>query len=194
MKTNFQKAKLAVCFDQASGVGSAMKIPISMSLYEAYQKETGNNLRDAIANSSTGVRSSVDNIIIPFEVAKRRLFGPPITSIIEKVTHLMDKIRKLENLDYMMLVGGFGQCSLLQEALYEAFRHRTTVLLPLEAQVAVIRGAVRYGQDPSVIHSRRLGLTYGQNIYKPFDTKEHDEEHEAVVDDVRYAKDAFLVF
>ena len=36
------------------------------------------------------------------------------------------------------------------------------------ASVAVLRGAVLYGLDPSIVHVRRAMKTYGIGVIKPF--------------------------
>ena len=41
--------------------------------------------------------------------------------------------------------------------------------------VAVLRGAVLYGLDPSVVYVRRAMKTYGIGIIKPFLQGEHPE-------------------
>ena len=41
--------------------------------------------------------------------------------------------------------------------------------------VAVLRGAVLYGLDPSVVYVRRAMKTYGIGIIKPFVQGEHPE-------------------
>ena len=41
--------------------------------------------------------------------------------------------------------------------------------------VAVLRGAVLYGLDPSIVHVRRAMKTYGIGIIKPFNKAVHPE-------------------
>ena len=47
--------------------------------------------------------------------------------------------------------------------------------------VAVLRGAVLYGLDPSVVYVRRAMKTYGIGIIKPFLHGEHPEGKQNLV-------------
>ena len=102
------------------------------------------------------------------------------------------------SLKHLFLVGGFAESPILQEAIRKEFgrimhvvipqviyrnitfirNHRiifTVYSYPLTiyihskgASVAVLRGAVLYGLDPSVVHVRRAVKTYGIGVIKPF--------------------------
>ena len=51
------------------------------------------------------------------------------------------------------------------------------VIEPKESNLAVIRGAVRFGLNPLVIASRKADATYGIITSVPFDPKIHDKAH-----------------
>ena len=50
----------------------------------------------------------------------------------------------------------------------------TKVLIPCEAQLAVLKGAVLFGHNPTEITARIARKTYGYELHKKFDPKIHD--------------------
>ena len=93
---------------------------------------------------------------------------------------------------HLFLVGGFAESAIVQEAIRAEFGHAMNVIIPqvrlreLQVEssvlclfalqgvgVAVLRGAVLYGLDPSVVHVRRATKTYGIGVIKPFNEEEH---------------------
>ena len=51
------------------------------------------------------------------------------------------------------------------------------VIIPLEAAWSVLRGAVIFGHDPSLISERRSKYTYGLPVFDKFDPMIHDEKY-----------------
>ena len=49
------------------------------------------------------------------------------------------------------------------------------VIIPQAVGLAVLRGAVLYGLDPSVVNVRRATRTYGIGIIRPFDPDRHPQ-------------------
>ena len=49
------------------------------------------------------------------------------------------------------------------------------VIIPLEAAWSVLRGAVIFGHDPSLIRERRSKYTYGLAVFDKFDSMMHDK-------------------
>ena len=102
------------------------------------------------------------------------------------------------SLKHLFLVGGFAESPILQEAIRKEFGRIMHVVIPQVtnrnrkyiqnhriiftgdnfpltisihskgASVAVLRGAVLYGLDPSVVHVRRAVKTYGIGVIEPF--------------------------
>jgi len=100
----------------------------------------------------------------------RSLFASTTKKIVKLVEkHLgQDGIGKV---DYLFLVGGFGESKLLYRRLVERFEGAEAgkVLNPPWAGAAVLRGAASYGLDPSIIRARRAKKTYGVDCYQVFE-------------------------
>ena len=74
------------------------------------------------------------------------------------------------------MVGGFSECKLLQDAIRSEFERSSQrkVLVPSEAQLAIIKGAVLYGHQPQEIGSRISRFSYGFEYNPAFDERIHD--------------------
>ena len=131
-------------------------------------------------------------IIIKHEKAKN-LFAEQISHITCHVKTLMSD-SKLDKLDYIILVGGFGDCKMLQEACEKEFSHFAKILIPMEAQLAVIKGAVLFGHDPLQIHSRIARFTYGKKVLYHFDEKQHDISKKKTYNSIDWCDDCFEIF
>lgn len=70
---------------------------------------------------------------------------------------------------------------------------RYKILVPLDATIAVVQGAVMFGQKPRVIDSRIMSTTYGFHIYRPFNPRFHPIEKKYDVEDGSWCKDCFEV-
>ena len=80
---------------------------------------------------------------------------------------------------------------LLQEAVREAFEAPMyRVLVPEEAYLAVVKGAVMFGQKPNIVTERALAETYGTDVCKPFEECDPQEKC-VVVEGVRKCNDRF---
>lgn len=80
------------------------------------------------------------------------------------------------NISTIILVGGFAESEMLIEGIKSNFPKMRTII-PQEAAWSVLRGAVIFGHDPSLIRQRRSRYTYGIHIFEKFDLSKHDEKY-----------------
>lgn len=85
-----------------------------------------------------------------------------------------------------MLISNICFCILISSTRYK-------ILVPLDASIAVVQGAVMFGQNPHAIVSRIMSTTYGFDTNHPFDPKCHPMEKRHVVEGVAWCKDCFVV-
>ena len=80
--------------------------------------------------------------------------------------------------DTIYLVGGFGGCKYIHGYIKAALKTdeyaNTAIVQAEESFLTVARGAVRYGENPQVITSRKADATYGIVTSVPFVRGEHD--------------------
>ena len=88
-----------------------------------------------------------------------KLFDPVSTSIAD---HLKTIFAMFDSIDYLILVGGFAECRLLQLRLRREFEEAggVQVIVPRQCSLAVAKGAVLLGHRrilagvPTVAHSK----------------------------------------
>ena len=124
--------------------------------------------------------------------ASKSLFTPIFTTI---TTHVGEILRnpKLRGCRLIFMVGGFSKSKLLQDEVKKNFeRNGTNVLVPSEAQLAVLKGAVLFGLFPTEIKVQIARKTYGYGACDPFDPKIHDPKRKFTDEtETDYCKDVF---
>ncbi|XP_048728151.2 heat shock 70 kDa protein 12B-like isoform X2 [Ostrea edulis] len=116
-------------------------------------------------------------------------FQPACDGIIKHVRELFQS-PKVRGVKKILMVGGFSESFILQEAVRKAFPE-CQVIVPQEAGLAVLRGAVLFGDNPKLIDSRIAKYTYGVDMSVEFNATEHKESKKHFADDVAYCTDVF---
>lgn len=99
-------------------------------------------------------------------------FAQSVQKIIEHLKKLFQQ-KHGKGISTIILVGGYAESLILIEGIRSFSRMHT--IIPQEAAWSVLRGAVIFGHDPSLIRQRRRKYTYGFCIYRKFDSAKHDE-------------------
>ncbi|KAL4230424.1 Heat shock 70 kDa protein 12A [Mactra antiquata] len=183
---DFEIKKRAVGPDRDSKV--TFKMPVA--LLTMVQQIRNKTLDETIKNTkyASDVKSTGDKLRVNQKVAKG-FFHASMRSIINHVEDLL-RDPSCRNIDAIVMVGGFSESPLLQHEIKQNFR-RTQIIIPNEAGLAVLKGAVIFGHRPSVIASRVSKYTYGINTNTIFDSNEHLQSKSQYVDGVQYCKDKF---
>ncbi|XP_053375355.1 heat shock 70 kDa protein 12B-like [Mercenaria mercenaria] len=80
--------------------------------------------------------------------------------------------KKMKNVISVLLVGGFGESKLVQKEMQERIQNKR-IIIPNEAGLVVLKGAVRFGHSPDIISSRIMSYSYGFKISEKFDERKH---------------------
>uniref|UniRef100_A0AAU0MUJ9 Heat shock protein family A member 12 variant X1 n=1 Tax=Urechis unicinctus TaxID=6432 RepID=A0AAU0MUJ9_UREUN len=186
LMSSFEQRKKGFRPDQSE----TTNIQLTYQLASKYQEFTGNKLKDALKTSNvSGV--SVNNGMLRISCEKmKELFQPCIDGIISHVDQMLKNI-KLEKIEYILMVGGFSESPVLQQAMLSAFRQRAKVLIPHEAGLSVIKGAVLFGHDPLSITTRISRRTYGIKCQRTFNSEIHSYRKMRTVNGVDKAVDIF---
>ena len=123
----------------------------------------------------------------------KRLFLPVIEDIKKHLT-LLQRNPQLSKVKTMLLVGGFADSALLQKEIKSEFSRRSRVLIPNNAAIAVVQGAVMFGKKPSKITERVMQTTYGAACSRDFIQGFHREEKKFVADGIENCSDLFCLF
>ncbi|XP_062596294.1 heat shock 70 kDa protein 12B-like [Saccostrea cucullata] len=111
-------------------------------------------------------------------VIMRGFFENSINDILDHIKTLLERYK---NVKHILLVGGYGECTLLQEAIRKKFRNKT-LIVPQDCGLAVVKGAVLFGHKPERMSSRILRYSYFTNLRQDFDPSIHDIKRKAISD------------
>ena len=131
------------------------------------------------------------DFILPYSTL-RTFLSFVIAGICEKIKETINDIPG-QKIEKIILVGGFANCSLLQETVKQNFQP-LPVIISNEPWLSVVKGAVIFGKDKDIIYSRVMPYTIGVEVMDYFDKAIHDEQHKMVTDKVEYCAKAFYRF
>ena len=128
--------------------------------FHSFLTERGSSAKEAIAAmNNSDLKCSRGALAIKYPEV-RKLFQPVFENIAD---HLETVIGDVGGVEFMILVGGFATCDLLQTYLRERFEEPFSlrIIIPPQCSLAVVMGAVLFGHDPAEIVSRRVRYSYG---------------------------------
>lgn len=125
--------------------------------------------------------------------AFRDLFKNTITEIIKLVEKLLND-KKLSDMNTILMVGGFSECELVQEAIRKAIGKPRKLIIPEEAGLAVLKGAVLFGHQPKVVSQRIARYTYGIQSWPDWDPDMHPETKKVNINGQVRCKDVFFKY
>ncbi|XP_045173653.1 heat shock 70 kDa protein 12B-like isoform X2 [Mercenaria mercenaria] len=144
------------------------RIPASLS--ELCCEMTGKDLKTLILQSpfSGQIRVATDKLKVHADVV-REFFHPSVKNIIDLVVSLLKEPPALGCVAILM-VGGFSASSMLQERVRKEFPN-LRIIVPEEAGLAVLKGAVIFGHEPTAINERIIRYTYGTGSIHKYDKR-----------------------
>lgn len=149
-------------------------IKLPSSLMETWAVMRTKTLKDAIEESMyTGrVALAADKLKIDSDLLKG-LFRDPLEHLVEHIKEIMNQ-PVAKDTNAFLLVGGFSESPIVQETIKARFpKHR--VIIPQDAGLAVLKGAVLYGHRPKLISVRVSRVTYGIGISRMFGKGDPEE-------------------
>ncbi|XP_052819966.1 heat shock 70 kDa protein 12A-like [Mya arenaria] len=168
---------------------------LSVSLRDLADKHFKHSVEERIA-----AMDIQENSITPKGKDKLKIVGTLIQSwfkgsidlLIQHIKSLLAEA-KMEHVHTIILVGGFGESPFVQERMRNKIAG-VTLIVPQEAGLAVLRGAVRFGHNPSIVSSRIMKYTYGLRGYDTFDEKKHANEKKIWMNERWVVSECFIVF
>ena len=166
---------------------------ISAALREAFEKHEKRTLKEKIESLSYGsaleLRGS-EKLRLENQLIKS-WFDVPLDQMTQHVKDIL-KEPNMENVANILLVGGFGESSYVQEKLASELMNKR-LIVPKEAGLVVLKGAVRFGHNPGLVSSRILQYTYGFKGRVRYDSKQHSESDLVIVHGEKRVRNAFIV-
>ncbi|KAH3843689.1 hypothetical protein DPMN_117217 [Dreissena polymorpha] len=162
----------------------ALQFPIELG--EMYLEDVDQTFQSALHETpfEGKVQCIADKFIIVEELAKT-FFDDTIEQIVITADNLL---KKVPNMNSIILVGGFSESPYLKSVMRRRFGDMITI--PLEPSQAVLNGAVVYGHRPLAIAERVCKYTYGIGRMMKF--KPHHPAHRKVkIDGLDYCDGIF---
>ncbi|PRD23979.1 UNVERIFIED_CONTAM: Heat shock protein 12A [Trichonephila clavipes] len=190
---------LMVAFEARKRNASPFKItPINIALpfsfVHHYKKMKNNTVETAVKKfASKEIKWSSQGMLRLEPSGMFNLFQPTLDAIRMHVQHVLDSCES-GTISYLFLVGGFAESAILQKSIRDAFSDRLKVIIPQGVSLAILKGAVQFGIDPTVVSSRRSRLTYGVGVLNRFIHGTHPTEKLVVKDGVEWCADVFDKF
>ncbi|XP_052276645.1 heat shock 70 kDa protein 12A-like isoform X2 [Dreissena polymorpha] len=169
------------------------KVPIALNdLFKAkHGKDIKEHLR-SLPKFQDKITWISDKLRMDAEVAKG-LFKEACTSAASHLEALFMRA-EVKDVDTVLMVGGFSESPMLQKYVQDAVPSSKKFIIPNEAGLAVLKGAVIFGHSPLVIKERRSRYTYGVRSSIPFQVGKHPESKKFRSDDGNdYCSDIFDV-
>ena len=188
MMQNFEKMKRKI----AQTKTDIFSFKLTSSICNIYKEVLEVDLKDAFENNicSRGAKLEGSRLLdIPNTVINGML-----EEVCDDVTKIVSDFMQLEcvkDIDCIIMVGGFSNVDILKKKI-ESLRRDLPVMVPEEAELAVLKGAVLYGWYPDYLTRRRSKKTYGANLRQRFDAVKHDDKYKCFDDDgVAFCKRSF---
>ncbi|KAK3593606.1 hypothetical protein CHS0354_018704 [Potamilus streckersoni] len=170
----FEFVKRQIKLDMTDKPKVRVKIPVSF--YDIFKNQRNKSLKESLAQTGQyagKIECLADKLIIDAEVMKS-LFKKNIDNIVEHIQDVLGEL-PVRGTKILFLVGGFSESLIVQESIRRRFSNMK-VIVPFDAGLAVLKGAVIYGHKPLSIASRMCRLTYGIAVSKLFQAGQPEEK------------------
>ncbi|XP_019623427.1 PREDICTED: heat shock 70 kDa protein 12A-like [Branchiostoma belcheri] len=189
-----ENVQLMADFEMKKRSAADASVQLNYCLVKFLESTLSQNIAAIVSDSRTeGVRFSNGLLRLSKEVMYS-LFQPVLEQIMAHIQSLLTN-PKLRNIKTIFLVGGFADSPLLWKAVVAAVPDRKVrVLVPEEACLAVIKGAVMFGLNPNAIRERVSARTYGVRSMTTFIEGLHPPQKKVVAHGLVLATDIFNNF
>lgn len=151
-------------------------VTLPLRLLELFKNETDETLEEALPQTryANTVAYTAGRLRVKPEVFKE-FFSDALQGIIQHIREIMGSFPE-ESLSKILLVGGFSESPMVLKAIRELFPTKK-VIAPADPGLAVLKGAVLFGHDPSVICSRISRYSIGLEVNVPFIEGLHPDKY-----------------
>jgi hypothetical protein len=166
-------------------------IKIPARLTEMFETMTKKKAADAVKNNTdfqgkvtyTAGKLRVDSSVM------KSWYDESCNQTVKHVKELF-KNKASKGVETILLVGGFSESPMMQESLRVNFPDKR-LIVPEEAGLAVLKGAVLFGHNPITIVSRVAKCSYGIRVYRDFKAGVHPDNKKVQVGKRVKCKDVF---
>ncbi|XP_013413356.1 heat shock 70 kDa protein 12A isoform X2 [Lingula anatina] len=174
--------------------GNHLNVSLPFSFIDYYKKYKGNQVENAIRKyGDKEIRWSTQGFLRLSPEAMRRLFFPTLERIKQAVGDVLNH-PNVKDVKYLFLVGGFAESPMLQQDIRREFGHLLKVIIPQEVGLTILKGAVLFGLDPTVVQVRRSRMVYGIGVLNRFQPGKHPKSKKITKDGADWCTDVFDKF
>uniref|UniRef100_A0A672GTE7 Heat shock 70 kDa protein 12B-like n=1 Tax=Salarias fasciatus TaxID=181472 RepID=A0A672GTE7_SALFA len=171
------------------GRANALNISLPFSFIDYYKRHRGQSVEAALRRSNMNiVKWSSQGMLRLTQEAMNELFQPTIINIVKHIEELMAK-PEVRGVRFLFLVGGFAESPMLQRAVQKALGRTCRIIIPHDVGLTILKGAVLFGLDPTVVRVRRCPLTYGVGVLNRFVEGRHPRDKLLVKDGREWCTD-----
>ncbi|XP_071140602.1 heat shock 70 kDa protein 12B-like [Mytilus edulis] len=152
-------------------------VALNTMCQEVHKKDLQSVLKSS--SYSEEIKLTHDKIRMSLEFFKD-LYIPSINNVITLMKEILGE-KTLKGVTHLLLVGGFSDCQFIKDAVNTEFPEKR-IIIPEEASLSVLRGAVLFGHKPEYIQSRIMRCSYGVKTNVPWDNRKYDEKHYVVME------------
>uniref|UniRef100_A0A665UV94 Heat shock protein 12B n=1 Tax=Echeneis naucrates TaxID=173247 RepID=A0A665UV94_ECHNA len=173
----------------APGRANALNISLPFSFIDYYKRHRGQSVEAALRKSNMNiVKWSSQGMLRLTQEAMNELFQPTIVNIVKHIEELMAK-PEVHGVRFLFLVGGFAESPMLQKAVQKALGRTCRIIIPHDVGLTILKGAVLFGLDPTVVRVRRCPLTYGVGVLNRFVEGRHPQDKLLIKDGREWCTD-----
>ncbi|KTF80459.1 hypothetical protein cypCar_00024128, partial [Cyprinus carpio] len=173
----------------APGRANSLNISLPFSFIDFYKRHRGQSVETALRKSNMNfIKWSSQGMLRLSAEAMNQLFQPTINNIIKHVENLMQK-EEVKDVRFLFLVGGFAESPMLQRAAQNALGRNCRIIIPHDVGLTILKGAVLFGLDPTVVRVRRCPLTYGVGVLNRFVEGRHPRDKLLIKDGREWCTD-----
>ncbi|XP_060600487.1 heat shock 70 kDa protein 12B-like [Ruditapes philippinarum] len=194
MLREFETKKREVKFDNChEQEHTYITIKLPLELRNMSKTQNGKVLEELIGSSpfSLDIVSKKDKIRVGVELV-RKWFDGPVNGIIRHIEDLLKK-PEVHQVSTLILVGGMADSPYVQEKIRYAFSSKRFII-PKDAGLAVLKGAVLFGHEPMSISVRVMRYSYGIEMFQRFKRSIHKSSLKKKVEGKAYVDNVFHVF
>ncbi|KAK3610272.1 hypothetical protein CHS0354_029731 [Potamilus streckersoni] len=188
----FESAKRNI----SMGTKDTINIKLPASLNEICQEMNENDFQTCVAESvhSKSLTVISDKIRLHPDLM-RGLFHKVTANIVGHVKSMLSQGAG-KDVTLILMVGGFSESPLIQDVMRGEFHNKNglKVIIPKDAGISIVNGAVIFGRLPERIQSRILRHTYGVKVTPEFKDGQHPESKKFYVDGKARCQDVFSPF
>ncbi|UJR22675.1 hypothetical protein I4U23_025712 [Adineta vaga] len=190
---------LMIAFEARKRTASPFKnnplnISLPFSFIDFYKKKKGSTIESAIRRfNDPDIKWSTQGMMRLTPDAMKRLFHHTVERIKSSIGDVLNS-PDVKGIQYLFLVGGFAESPILQYEIRRAFSSILKVIIPQDVSLTILKGAVLFGLDPTIVNVRRSRLTYGVSVLNRFVADYHQIEKKIVKDNIEWCADIFDKF